>query len=189
MDANAENIYLPNSFRWSYFYRNNNPENSPYLMEIKFYFGSISFFMSVNSSWILSWPIRHQRRKKRGHQACGTVADRNLSISERIRNAAHDECPLFLGRTTAWIYKKLLLTCLTLNKKKKVLKETYFSNISKIFRHICADRSKISVTLFGPLVLICASLVKARCSPMISLNLSNIRLCVNLLSFKEYASI
>jgi len=188
VDANAENIYLLNSFRWSYFYRTNNPENSPRIMEINFYFGSMSFSMSVNSSWVLAWPIRHQRRNKRSSGQWHCYADRNLNISDRIWNAAHDVCRLFMGRTTAWVYEKLLPTYLTLNKQKKVFQKTYFSNISKIFRHICADRSKISGTFFGPLVLICASLVKARCSPIISLNCANIQHCANLLSFKECAS-
>lgn len=174
-------------FRWSYFYRINSPENSPHVMEMNFYFGSMSFFMSVNSSWILSWPIRHQRKKKMSSGQWHCYADRNLNISERIRNAVHDVCRLFMGRTAAWVYEKLLHTYLTLNKKK-VFQKTYFSNISKIFRHICADRSKISGTFFGPLVLICASLVKARCSPIISLYCANIQHFANLLSFKERAS-
>ena len=187
MDANAENIYLPNCVRWSYFYRINRPENSPHFVEMNFYFGFMSFFTSVNSSWILSWPIRHQRRKKRSSGQWHFYAVLNLSISERIRNATYDKCRLFLGRTTAWIYEKLLPTYLTLNKKKKVFKNIYFGYITKIF-DICADRNKISGNLFGLLVLICASLVKARCSPIISLNCANTQHCANLLFFKEWTS-
>jgi hypothetical protein len=60
-----------------------------------------------------------KRRKKRSSGQWHFYAVLSLSISERIRNATHDKCRLFLGRTTAWIYEKLLPTYLTLNKIKK----------------------------------------------------------------------